>query len=261
LKLYEDIVNGFAPIHLDEMGDVRLMNRTDDKYLFHIDKLPAVLNSAFHDYQALEIKQQRILGYESLYFDTPDHLMYLLHHNQKLNRYKIRIRQYLDSQDFFLEVKFKNNKGRTLKQRIAVGGYQSISEHSSRDFVSTNSPYSLDQVEEKLYTNFNRITLVNPAGKERITLDLNLTLHNNSNSITIPYLVIAEVKHEKSAETRGFGKLLMEHRIFPKRLSKYCLGTNLLFPEVKHNRFKPKILYLNKLDRTKQYDKLYSAII
>ena len=261
MKLYEEIVKGFAPIHLDEMGDVRLMNRTDDKYLFHIDQLPAVLNSAFHDYQALEINRQRILGYESLYFDTTDHLMYQLHHNQKLNRHKIRIRQYLDSRDFFLEVKFKNNKGRTQKQRIAVDGYQSLSEPGSREFVSTNSPYSVDQVEEKLSTNFERITLVNPAGKERIALDLNLTLQNSSNSITIPFLVIAEVKHEQSAETRGFGKLLQEQRIFPKRMSKYCVGTNLLFPEVKHNRFKPKILYLNKLDRTKQYDKLYSAII
>ena len=237
------------------------MNRSDDKYLFHIDQLPAVLNKAFHNYQVLEIDQNRIMGYESLYFDTKDHIMYLHHHNQKLNRYKIRIRQYLDSETFFLEVKFKNNKGRTLKQRIPVMGYQSLSEPDSKDFVSTNSPYFVDFLEPKLSTRFDRITLLNPAENERITLDTNLTLFNDRKSITIPYLVTAEVKRERSAESRGFGKLLLEERIFAKRLSKYCLGTNLLYAEIKHNRLKPKILYLNKLDRTKQYDKLYSAII
>ena len=261
MKLYEEIVKGFAPIHLDEMGDLKLMDRTDDKYLFHKDQLPAILKRAIHDYQALEISKQRVMGYESLYYDTTDHLMYRLHHNQKLNRHKIRIRQYLDSQEFFLEVKFKNNKGRTQKQRITVGGYHSLSEPGSRDFISANSPYSVENIEAKLYTSFERITLVNPAGKERITLDLNLTLHNNGNSLTIPYLVIAEVKHEQNFASRGFSKMLQEERIFPKRISKYCVGTNLLYPELKHNRFKPKILYLNKLDRTKQYDKLYSAII
>ena len=258
---YTEILSSFEPIRLDEMGSVKLMDRTDDKYLFHIDNLPKVLSSAATDYKSLLINNERVMAYESLYFDTPDHHMYIMHHNKRLNRYKIRIRQYLDSGEFFLEVKFKNNKGQTQKKRISIAGNHAISEPEAQAFIAEVSPFTVNQIEPKLFTSFKRITLVNPERKERITLDLNLTFHNEQNSISIPYLVIAEVKHEKGAENLGFGNLLLKHRIFPKRISKYCTGTNLLYPEVKHNRFKPKMIYLKKLDNAKHYDTLYSAII
>ena len=258
---FHDRLFRFSPIYLEEMGSVKLMNRTDSKYLLHIDQLGAVLDAAVTDFKTLEIKGQRIMGYESLYFDTPDHSMYILHHNQKLNRYKVRIRQYLDSKEFFLEVKFKNNKGRTTKKRISVSGNDAIHEPASLEFIERLSPYSPSVIEPKLNTKFERITLVNAVKKERITIDINPTFHNNKANIKIPYLVIVEVKHEINSEEDGFGQLLREQRIFKKRISKYCLGTNLLYPEKKHNRFKPKILYLKKLDKSKHYDQLYNALI
>ncbi len=261
MNTYNNILKAFNPVGLEDLEGTKLMNRTDDKYLLHINQLEAVLESAIKKYRSLEINGKRIMGYDSLYFDTPNHLMYLKHHNQKLNRYKVRIRQYLDSQNFFLEVKFKTNTGRTQKTRIPVNNYKSISDIDSKSFVEQSTPYLVDHLEPKLSTSFDRITLINPEREERITLDLNLTLHHPGNSVTIPYLVIAEVKYERGSHGYGFGNLLQEHRIFRRRISKYCLGTNLLFPEIKHNRFKPKILYLNKLDKTPQYDHLYSAII
>lgn len=261
LESYDEILDRFNPIHLEEMDEVKLMSRIDTKYVFNFSQLSALLNSAASDYQVLEIGKKRIMGYENLYFDTVDHAMYLNHHNQKLNRHKIRIRHYMDTGGFFLEVKFKNNKARTEKQRIPVTGFQSLTEPASREFVSDRSPFSVDLLEPKLTTSFERISLVDQGGKERITLDISLKLYNSTNTLTIPYLVIAEVKNEQRYVNKGFSKLLQENRIFPKRISKYCLGTNLLYPDVKYNRFKTKILYLNKLDQYKQYDKLFSAII
>jgi len=255
------ILSGFRPIFLEDMDSVKLMNRTDTKYLLHIDQLEKILDIAKNEYQILEIKERRLLGYESMYFDTPDHLMYILHHNKKLNRYKIRIRQYLDSKDFFLEVKFKNNKGRTSKKRIVVSGNNAINDSASEKFIKERSPFSSAQIEPKLNTRFERITLVNTEKKERITIDMNLTFLNKDQSISIPYLAIVEVKREGGSDSDGFGLLLREQRIFKKRISKYCLGTNLLYPEKKHNRFKPKILYLKNLDKTKNYDQLYSSLI
>lgn len=249
------------PIHLDEMGSVRLMNRTDTKYLCHIDQLGLILQDTLSDYRILEINGKRIMGYESLYYDTSDHEMYIKHHNRKLNRYKIRIRQYLDSGDFFLEVKFKNNKGRTKKKRITIDGIDAFHSEEAKTFIEQVCPYTPALVEPKLNTRFERITLVNEALKERITIDMNLDLHHPESSVKIPYLVIIEVKREKSSTTEGFGKILRDRRIFSKRISKYCLGTNMLFPALKHNRFRPKIFYIKKLDKTTQYDKLYSSII
>jgi len=256
-----NILSTFQPITLDEMDAVRLMNRVDTKYLIHIDKLPQILQIAKADYRVVEIADQRVKGYESLYFDTVDHEMYIKHHNRKLNRYKVRIRQYLDSQEFFVEVKFKNNKGRTRKKRIQVDGYDALYQPETSSFVESVCPYKTQALKPNLNTAFERITLVNVNTQERITLDLNLDLHNSSKRAVIPYLVIAEVKREFVSTTDGFGKILRDNRIRSKRISKYCTGTNLLFPELKHNRFKAKMLYLRKLDNTRRYDQLYSAII
>ena len=50
----------FDPIFLKEMGTVKLMNRTDTKYLLNINQLGKVLDAAKGDYKILEIKKQRI---------------------------------------------------------------------------------------------------------------------------------------------------------------------------------------------------------
>ena len=34
-------------------------------------------------------------------------------------------------------------------------------------------------------------------------------------------------------------------------MSKYCIGTALTTPTVKHNRFKPKLLYINKIQENR----------
>ena len=258
---YKQILSRFKPVRLEEMYKANLMQRYEVKYLFNISQLHVFLNRALDNYRVLEIDEKRIMGYENLYFDTQDHRMYLHHHNQKLNRHKIRIRHYRDTNDYFLEAKFKNNKGRTEKQRIPVDSFNSIGERDSGDFIVNNSPYSVNALEEKLSTYFHRISLVDIDARERITVDLDLKLFNDHSSFMLDYLVIAEVKHQWASANMGFKKLLQEERIFPKRISKYCLGTNLLYPDVKNNRFKPKILYLNKLDLNKQYDKLLASII
>ncbi len=254
MEQVQDKLQYFNPILLDEMDSVRLMNRVDTKYLMHTNQLPLILDIVKPDYRVVEIAAERIKGYESLYFDTAEHEMYIKHHNRKLNRYKVRIRQYLDSQEYFLEVKFK-------KKRISVEGYEALQNVEANDFLGLVSPYIASMIRPKLFTTFDRITLVNEETRERVTLDMNLRLHNEIKSVLIPYLVIVEVKREFVSNTDGFGRVLRDQRVFPKRISKYCTATNLLYPDLKFNRFKPKIMYLRNLDNTKQYDRLYSAII
>ena len=41
---------------------------------------------------------------------------FLDHHNRRVNRNKIRFREYVGSNLTFLEVKTKNNKGKTIKK-------------------------------------------------------------------------------------------------------------------------------------------------
>ena len=60
-------------------------------------------------------------------------------------------------------------------------------------------------------------------------------------------LVIAEVKQEQPFYHSAFRKLMLEERIFPTSISKYCMGTVLTHPGIKYNRFKPKLIILNKI--------------
>ena len=40
---FEEIIKEFKPITMDEMKSVRLMNRTDTKYIFHVNRLNSIL--------------------------------------------------------------------------------------------------------------------------------------------------------------------------------------------------------------------------
>ncbi len=59
-------------------------------------------------------------------------------------------------------------------------------------------------------------------------------------------LVIVEVKQDGSLPSR-FKDLLRAARVQQKGLSKYCLGMLLTDNNLKYNRFKSKIRYVNKL--------------
>ena len=108
------------------MESVKLMNRIDTKYTVPMSILPSILEAAKEDYFAQEIDGKRIATYDTMYYDTEDMDMYIRHHDRQLVRQKIRVRQYVDSNLTFLEIKRKNNKGRTKKKRIAVPGFANV---------------------------------------------------------------------------------------------------------------------------------------
>lgn len=112
------ILAAFDPVSLDEINEVKLMSRIDRKYWFHISKLNEFLEMALPYYHILEINGQRLMEYETEYFDTTDNQMYLYHHRRELPRHKIRLRKYLSTETGFLEVKLKTNKKLTVKSRI-----------------------------------------------------------------------------------------------------------------------------------------------
>lgn len=254
------ILDTFRPISLEEMDAVKLMTRIDKKYICHIDDLPAILEAAREEYQVLQIGEKRLMGYDSLYFDTPENQMYIKHHNRKRNRYKVRIRQYTNTSEFFLEVKYKKNTGVTEKVRQAVRPMDDLTDPEASAFVETHSPYTRDVLQPRLYSHFKRFTLVSVPRLERITIDTEPGWRFNGQSKELPYLVIMEVKSERFTNTEGFGWILREARIQRKRISKYCTGINLLYPEIKYNRFKIKMLHLRKLDKTQAYAHLFPHV-
>ena len=62
----------FDPISLEEMDDVKLMNRVDTKFAFSIREFIAMLPELSEHYRVLLIEGTRTPFYESLYLDDDD---------------------------------------------------------------------------------------------------------------------------------------------------------------------------------------------
>ena len=240
------IITDFSPISLDEMDDVKLMSRTDTKFAFKANKMPLLLQKLLPFYRVLAIDGKLIHDYKSLYYDTDDRKFYLDHHNGRVNRNKIRFREYVGSKLTFLEIKLKNNKGKTIKKRMKVDAISNELSEKQQSYIEKIIGKPME-VNAKQWINFSRITFVHKTQKERLTMDVNLTFENENEKGDMKHIVIAEVKQERMSRSSDFMRIAKEMHILPIRISKYCLTTLALNPELKKNRFKEKVLFINKL--------------
>lgn len=254
---FRNVIQRFDPISLSEMDAVKLMNRVDTKFLININQLHVLLEKAIEHYRIVEIDGERLPHYSSIYFDTEHSEMYRMHHNGKLNRYKIRMRSYVDSGISFLEVKNKNNKGRTSKKRIKINeeDFQLVHlNEKEQKFLNERTPYDSLALTPKIQNYFERITLVDKAETERVTIDMGLMYSSYTTHLekSVDNLVVVEMKQDGASKS-PFREYLNELKILPGSMSKYCLGMVLLDAELKNNIFKKKIRKINKLT-DKKYD-------
>lgn len=245
----ENILAQYEPISLEEMDRVRLMNRTDTKFAFHFNKLSFFLSEIKSDYQILTINGTNTPHYESLYFDDPQFRFFRDHHNGKGNRFKVRIRKYVESNLYFLEIKHKF-KGRTDKKRIETINFQNKFDSKQKEFILKHLKKDVDLL-PTMWNSFQRITLVHKKINERLTLDFNIKFHFENTEKKFPHLIISELKQEELNRNSPFFVLMKAQCIRPYRLSKYCLGSMELYGEekLKFNRFKKKLLFLNKIEK------------
>lgn len=222
------------------------MNRTDQKFCLHISQLPVVLEAINSEYSILEIDNEIVFKYDNTYFDTPDNQMFISHQNGKRNRYKIRIRKYVQTDINFLEIKLKNNKGRTIKQRITRPTFDAHFTSNEIEFIGQTSTLPAEQLQPKIRSFFNRFTLVDNNFTERVTIDLAPGFKNQDNEITLNNLVIIEVKQSKEAKPARITQVLKDNKIERQSFSKYCIGRALLEENIKKNNFKPLLLKIRK---------------
>lgn len=229
------------------MGKVKLLNRVDTKFVTTTDGLEKLLQMAAGSYFIQEIEGKKMMPYTTLYFDTLACDMYSRHQRGCKTRQKIRVRRYENSGVNFLEVKRKNNKGRTDKKRIQVPEYTPDLDNY-REFLSEKSWYGQAVLKPKLSNAFRRITLVNNAMTERLTIDLELRFHNEETGrdYDMGPLVVVEVKRDGLTHSPVLD-MLKELRIKQSGFSKYCIGMSLTNPSLKQNRFKERLRYVKSL--------------
>ena len=251
----EDILSTFEPISLEQMGSVKLMNRTDTKFVTNLEKLKQLLKMARDEYYVQEIDGVRNLEYDTTYFDTDDFNMYCMHQWKHTNRQKIRFRTYCVSGLQFMEVKTKNNHKRTKKQRIKVVDMD-LTDEEKRLFLGKHLHYDVNRLQPALNNHFARITLVNKGMTERLTIDSGVHFNNlvSREQMDMDNLVIIELKRDGHVFSPILNKLRLL-QIHPHGFSKYCIGSALTNKELPFNRFKQKVIEvrnLTGLDNIKQ---------
>ena len=253
----------YRPISLEEMKSVKLMNRIDTKFVMPVETLCQLLDMARADYRMQDTEAGgRNACYHTVYMDTGRYEMYRAHVVGHAGRQKIRVRSYVDSGLHFLEVKTKNNHGRTRKKRVSVQ-WQIATEGTPADalltfdrgqlaatlqgetlaFVDEKLRYDAQALQPVIENRFRRITLVNSAMTERLTIDTGLQFDNlrTGRHLELPAMAIVELKRDGRQPSPVLA-MLQQLRIHPQGFSKYAMGLALTDPELHPGRLKPRLI-------------------
>lgn len=237
-------------ISLDEMSGIRLMNRTDTKFLASKVLLMQVLAMAKDEYYVQQIQGKLITQYRTVYWDSDDYRFYHMHQIGRRPRTKVRVRTYEDSEGLtFLEVKKKDNHGKTKKKRIQVASQEEVFECGGDDFVMKHTNSSLQEFHPCLQNHFHRITLVNRGKTERLTIDFDIDYTNfDTNRVaSSDQLAIIELKRDGLVFS-PIKDILMQLRIKPHGYSKYVIGSHMTNPDLRSNLLKEKMRYITKIN-------------
>ena len=242
-----------SPITLAEMKSIRLMKRTDKKFVTTIPFLCRLLELAQDSYYVQEIDGHRICSYATTYWDTPENKAFRTHQAGHRPRRKVRVRSYVDSNLSFLEIKTKDNHNRTTKKRTVVPSVQAVIEHQAgEDFLREHLNLTFNDIVPTVKNRFKRITLVNYGKTERLTIDFDIHFENyeTKQCDAMPETVIIELKRDGLYHSPIL-QFLRELRIKPLGFSKYCIGAVVTNPQLKVNRFKKRLIKLNKVTQKK----------
>jgi hypothetical protein len=250
IPLIKEVLDSFIPVGLEEMDNVKLMNRVDTKYILPVNKIPDFLTRLNGGYRILEIADKRIFLYNTTYLDTDDYLFFNQHVTGRPGRNKVRYRKYETADTTYLEVKRRTNKNRTLKWRIEnCLTPDNMCDITAYEFINQFVTHKQLNLKPVLMNRFNRVTITGTEIKERITIDFNISFSPPGGaSLTFPFLAVIEVKKEGFSNRSYIEKVLKELNIHKNGFSKYCIGTAALHDVPRKNILKQKFLLINKIE-------------
>jgi hypothetical protein len=242
-------LDALPPVQLTELLDrAALQTRVDRKYLLPLDAAAAMVDGLRGSAQVLQIGPRRAFGYESVYFDTPDLTCYRLAAHKRPTRFKVRTRTYLDSAECWLEVKTRDRRGRTVKQRLPYDvADRTVLTPPGREFVraaltaaatTAATPDDLATLRPTLVTRYRRATLLLPDDDSRLTIDTELVcLDDDAHPVRLPSRAVVETKTALHAS--AVDRLLWRHGHRPAQISKYGTGLAALHPELPAVKWRP----------------------
>lgn len=239
------LLSEMKTISLEEMSAVKLMKRNDTKYVTNVPSLMRLLQLTQSKYYVQEINDSRIANYNTLYWDfCDDHHYYLIHAQKRKPRTKVRTRRYVDSGIAFLEIKRKDNHGKTRKKRVKVPMQDTIMQDSlvGEPFLEEQLGLKFSDLIPAMSNFFSRITLVNYEKTERVTIDFNLRFdnHETGKKQRLDNLVIIELKRDGRTHSPLLA-MLRELRIKPSGFSKYVIGSAITNSSLRQNLLRKRL--------------------
>jgi|SRR5690625_582852 len=246
--MIQTLLAQYQPISLKALDErARLMRRTDNKYVLDQEQLQQFLIEQLPYYDILCIDGLRQFHYVSAYLDSPQFDTFLDHNQGRRQRFKIRFRYYRETQQYFFEIKLKGFRGETLKYRVATNeqAYQAqVLPDDLYQFANTKIQQHYGRtltfpLKHSIRVTYQRITLVDKQGGERITIDNQIQFFGTQAKQSLPadhYVIEVKSALGRSPVDRWL-RQQQKHPV--QRCSKYCMGLNLLkFPQ-KNTRFRP----------------------
>ncbi len=241
----------YAPISLDALNaKAAMLERIDNKYILPAAKLAPALAMMTDIFDVLEIEGKRAFAYSTCYFDDAERRGYYDHHQRRRKRCKARVRHYVDAGFSYLEVKLNEQRAMTAKRRQKVPAPVTTLDDNCMAFVEDCYRDSYGEAFDKtlgpvILIEYQRITLVDREGGERLTIDTNLRFSADccSRAVQDDMFII----ETKSARGNGIAdKVLRGLHVQPtKRVSKYCIGMAVTGQVERHNGFLPALRKLH----------------
>lgn len=244
--LLEAALRRFDFVELPELlVAAELLTRVDRKYVIDQALVPELLDRLDPAIQALEIDDARTFTYESVYFDTPELIAYHESARRRPDRFKVRSRAYLDSDSCSLEVKTRDPRGLTIKERIPyevadrgrltadglafVRTFDAPARHASRYAPSMITRY------------FRSTLLLSADTRATIDVDLGFVTPDGREAGGWHWAVI-ESKSMARPTVVDRALWSMGHR--PIAFSKYCVGLALHSPQLPANHWNRPLRHL-----------------
>lgn len=220
-------------------AEAAFLTRRDRKYLVPAATLDHILEAVAAPPGVLEIAGLRSFTYTTTYFDDQERAAYFRALRKRPDRFKVRTRLYEESGIRLLEIKLRNARGWTVKERIShTGAALDTLTANERSWLGAFSQVGgrARHLQPCLTTRYRRSTLLLPGGEGRVTIDRDLTVITPDGAgLTIPGLVIVETKSGQPAT--AIDRLLWRSGIRPQSISKFTIGLALLEPTLPANRW------------------------
>lgn len=233
-----DAVAVAEPIDLERLNErAELQTRSTRKYIVDVPVVAEIMRSFVGDVAVLEIDGERVIDYETVYFDTPDHALYLDTAHRRPRRFKVRTRRYQRGATTMLELKAKNGRGATVKHRREYPAERRHRlNHEARAWIDEIVDFpSTAELAPTLVTRFDRSTVVGRCDGERFTFDSGLVCSAPDGSEIALDGIVVECK--STGESSSVDRWLWRQGIRPVAMSKYCTGRAAIDPDLPANHW------------------------